>query len=208
MKKLFSLVITLALVLALAACGTGNSETSGSDSGSESKKKKELTTLKVGATPVPHAEILEKVQPILKDKGIKLKIKEFNNYVIPNKALNNGSIDANFFQHIPYLESQKEKHGYNFVSLGKVHLEPIGIYSKKYDSLKDLPKGAKILVSSAPASQSRILKVFADKGIIELKDGVGYSATFDDITSNPKNLKFEGKYDAAMLPTIYKNGGR
>ena len=132
MKKLFSLALVLALTLVLAACGNGG--------GGDDK------TITVGASPAPHAELLEQAKPILEDKGYDLKIKTINDYTTPNKLLDKGELDANFFQHTPYLDTEKKDKGYKIESAGNVHLEPMAVYSKKYKDLKDLPKGATVYV--------------------------------------------------------------
>jgi len=191
MKKLFSFASVLVLALVLAACGNG---------GGKDK------TITVGASPAPHAEILEKAKPLLKDKGYNLKIKTINDYTTPNKLLNKGELDANFFQHTPYLKTDKKDKGYKIESAGNVHLEPMAVYSKKYKSLKDLPKGATVYVSNNPAEEGRFLKFFVDEGLIKLKKGVKpENATFKDIAENKKDIKFNNKQSAEYLPKIYQN---
>ncbi|RDU36950.1 methionine ABC transporter substrate-binding protein [Neobacillus piezotolerans] len=200
MKKWLGTLLTFALVLVLAACG-------GSDDKTGSDNKKDDNKLVVGATNVPHAEILEKAKPILKEKGIDLEITTFTDYVLPNKALDSKELDANYFQHIPYFESQIKENGYKFANAGGVHIEPIGVYSKKYKSLDDLPKGAHIIVSSSVPDHGRILAMLESKGLIKLKDGVNkVEATVEDIVENPKNLNFDAKYEAKLLPQIYNQG--
>ena len=165
-----------------------------------------MTKLVVGASNVPHAEILEKAKPILKEKGIDLEIVKFQDYVLPNKALADKDIDANYFQHIPYLESQKKEHGYDFVNAGGIHIEPIGIYSKKYKSLEELPDGATIIMSNSVADHGRILSLLETQGLIKLKDGIDKTkATLDDIVENPKNLKIEATDAPEMMVTYYEN---
>ncbi|OXB92869.1 MetQ/NlpA family ABC transporter substrate-binding protein [Parageobacillus galactosidasius] len=200
MKKWISALFAIVLVLALAACGGNNNADGG-------KKEGKLTKLVVGASNVPHAEILEKAQPILKEKGIDLKIVKFQDYVLPNKVLADKEIDANYFQHIPYLEAQKKEHGYDFVNAGGIHIEPIGLYSKKYKSLEELPDGATIIMSNSVADHGRILSMLQEKGLIKLKEGIDKTkATVKDIVENPKHLKFEADVEAGLLPQIYKNG--
>lgn len=190
MKKLLGLILVLSLSVVLAACGGGGDD-------------KKIT---VGASPAPHAEILEKAKPLLKDKGYDLEIKTINDYTTPNKLLQNGEIDANFFQHTPYLKTESKDKGYDLESAGNVHLEPMAVYSKKYKSLKDLPKGATIYVSNNPAEQGRFLKFFVDEGLIKIKKGVKIEdAKFSDITENKKDLKFNDKQAAEFLPKIYQN---
>jgi D-methionine transport system substrate-binding protein len=199
MKKWFGLLLTLALTLALAACGSSEDKASGSK-----EEKKELV---VGASNVPHAEILEQAKPLLEEKGIELEIETFTDYILPNKSLDSGDLDANYFQHIPYFESQIAENGYEFENAGGIHIEPIGVYSKKYKSLEELPEGAHIIVSSSVADHGRILTMLEAKGLIKLKEGIDKTtATAKDIVENPKNLDFDAQYEAALLPQIYNNG--
>jgi D-methionine transport system substrate-binding protein len=200
MKKLLTLLFTAFLTVTLAACGGDEGNTSESSDG-ESKK------IVVGATAVPHAEILEQAAPILKEKGIELEITEFSGYELINQALVEGDLDANFFQHIPYLELEKEEKGYDIVKAGGIHIEPIGIYSKKYDKLEDVEDGATVLISSNKPDHGRILALFEKEGLIKLADGVEKgSATLDDIVKNPKNLKFDFEYAPEILPQVYNQG--
>ncbi|GIN88080.1 lipoprotein [Heyndrickxia sporothermodurans] len=197
MKKWIALLFTAVLVFGLAACGK-------SDEKSSDKKE---TKLVVGASNTPHAVILEKAKPILKKKGIDLKIEKFTDYVLPNKSLESKDLDANFYQHIPYLNKQIKEFGYDFVNAGGIHIEPMGIYSKKYKSLDKLPDGAKILMSNSVADHGRILTLFEKNGLIKLKDGINKDeATIKDIVDNPKHLKFDYEYDPAFLTTAYNNG--
>ncbi|WP_423408090.1 MetQ/NlpA family ABC transporter substrate-binding protein [Heyndrickxia sp. MSNUG] len=199
MKKWLIVFITLALSITLAACGTSDDKTEG---GKEESKK-----IVVGASNVPHAEILEEAKPLLKEKGYELEIKTFNDYIVPNQALDSKELDANYFQHIPYLESQMAENNYKFEVAGGIHIEPIGVYSKKYNSLDDLPKGAHIIMSSSVADHGRILTMLEKEGLITLKEGVEkVKATTDDIAENPKKLKFDTEYEAALLPQIFNNG--
>lgn len=124
-KKIFGFAATLLLTVGLAACGNGGSSSDSSNASDDD------TTLKIGASPTPHAEILEHVKPLLKDEGIDLEIVKFDDYVLPNQALSEGDIDANYFQHIPYLNKEIDEKGYDFVNAGAVHIEPMGLYSKK-----------------------------------------------------------------------------
>jgi D-methionine transport system substrate-binding protein len=201
LKKALSILLGLFLIIGLAACGS--SQKSDKNAGSSPQK---MTKLVVGASPVPHAEILNHIKPILKKKGIDLEVKEFQDYVLPNKALSAGQIDANYFQHIPYLDAQEKQYGYKFANVGAVHIEPIGLYSKKYKSVKDLPNGATIIMSNSVSDEGRLLGLLQQAGLIKLKSGVGYNATFKDIASNPKHLKLQANVDAGLLPQIYKNG--
>lgn len=199
MKKWLIVFLTLALSTVLAACGASEEKTEG---GNEESKK-----IVVGASNVPHAEILEEAKSLLEEKGYELEIKTFNDYVVPNQALESKQLDANYFQHIPYLESQMAEHGYKFENAGGIHIEPIGVYSKEHKSLDDLPKGAHVIMSSSVADHGRILTMLEKEGLITLKDGVEkVKATIDDIAENPKELKFDTEYEAALLPQIFNNG--
>jgi D-methionine transport system substrate-binding protein len=203
MKKWFTLVLTLVLAVVLAACGTSEKDNAegGNGAGGETKK------LVVGASNVPHAEILEEAKPLLEEKGIELEIVPFQDYVLPNQSLDSGELDANYFQHIPYLNAQIAENGYDFVNAGGIHIEPIGVYSQKYKSLEELPDGAHIIVSNSVADHGRILTMLEQKGLIKLKEGVEKTAaTVEDIVENPKNLNFDAEYEAALLPQIYNNG--
>ncbi|TYS66990.1 MetQ/NlpA family ABC transporter substrate-binding protein [Sutcliffiella horikoshii] len=194
MKRVLSLAVVSLLVLVLAACGGG-------EKGIEEGK------LVIGASNVPHAEILEEAKPILEEQGIELDIQTYTDYIIPNQALRDKDIDANFFQHEPYLKSQIAENDYKFVSAGGVHIEPIGVYSQEYDSLEELPEGAEILMSNSVADHGRILAMLEEKGLITLKEGVEItSASVDDIDENPKNLEFNTQFEAAFLPQAYLNG--
>jgi D-methionine transport system substrate-binding protein len=201
MKKWVKVVFMLVIALMLAACGTSKENTKG---GSGDKATKKLV---VGASNVPHAEILEEAKPLLEEKGIELEIVPFQDYVLPNQALNGKELDANYFQHIPYLNAQMDENGYDFVNAGGIHIEPIGVYSQKYKSLDELPDGAHIIVSSSVADHGRILTMLEKEGLITLKEGIEKTtATVDDIIENPKNLNFDAEYEAALLPQIYNNG--
>lgn len=207
MKKLLTAFLLAALAVVLVACGSDKKEgTEDSGSSSDSGSTDKPTELVVGASNTPHAIILEKAAPLLKEKGIELKIEEYTEYILPNKDLESGDLDANFFQHIPYLESQKADHGYDFVNAGGIHIEPIGVYSKKYDSLEDLPEGATILVSNSVADHGRILAMLESKGLIKLADGIDKTkAEVKDIVENPKNIEFDANYEAALLTQLYNN---
>jgi D-methionine transport system substrate-binding protein len=157
--------------------------------------------LKVGATPVPHAEILEFIKDDLAAEGIELDIVEFTDYVTPNLALDDGSIDANYFQHIPYLNQFNSDRDLNLKSVIKVHIEPIALYSEEYTNLEEIPEGASIAVPNDPSNEGRALLLLHNKGIITLDDPTNLSATPIDIIENPKNLKFE-ELEAAQLPRV------
>ncbi|MBO6290667.1 MAG: MetQ/NlpA family ABC transporter substrate-binding protein [Selenomonas sp.] len=191
-KRVLSLLAGLTVAaLALTGCG---GDTAGSSSSSAAK------TLKVGATAVPHAEILEAVKPVLEKDGVKLEIVEFNDYVQPNLALNDKELDANFFQHKPYLDNFMEEHkDVKLKSAFGVHIEPMGIYSKKVTDLKDLKDGASVSIPNDPTNGGRALLLLEKAGLLKLKAGVGEKATVQDVVENPKNLKFQ-EVEAAQVP--------
>ena len=155
--------------------------------------------IRVGVSPGPHAEILEKVKPLLAKQGIDLKIIEFSDYVVPNQALDAGELEANSFQHKPYLDNQVKDRGFKIESVGLTVNFPIGIYSSKYKSWAEIPDGATIAIPNDPTNGGRILLLLQDKGVLKLKDGVGFKPTVADITGNPKKLKIL-ELDAAQTP--------
>lgn len=163
--------------------------------------QKKTVKLVVGATPVPHAEILNIVKPILKAKGIDLQIKEFTDYVTPNLALNDKQIDANFFQHVPYMNEFAKEKGIKLVALTKVHVEPMGAYSKKIKKAADIKEGAVIAVPNDATNEGRALLLLQKQGLIKLKDSKGLAQTPLDITDNPKKLQFK-ELEAAQLPRV------
>ena len=165
--------------------------------GCSSSSAKDDKTINVGASPTPHSEILEVVKPILEKQGYKLNVVEFDDYVLPNTSLAEGELDANYFQHIPYLEETNEAKDLNLTYTAKVHIEPMGIYSSKFKSLDDLPKGAKIAVPNDATNEARALQLLADNKIIEIADDE--LVTVKDITSNPKNVEIV-ELDAAQVP--------
>ncbi|RDJ20175.1 MetQ/NlpA family ABC transporter substrate-binding protein [Bosea caraganae] len=155
--------------------------------------------VRIGASPGPHAEILEKVKPLAAKKGLDLKIVEFSDYVVPNQALDAGELEANSFQNQPYLDNQVKDRGYKLVSVGLTVNFPLGIYSSKYKNWSEVPDGATIAIQNDPTNGGRSLLLLQDKGIIKLKDGVGFKPTVADITANPKKLKIV-EIDAAQTP--------
>ncbi len=192
MKKISLLILTLVTIVTLSACG-------GSDA-----------TYKVGASPTPHAEILRQAQTLIDDE-FQFEIVEFNDYVLPNTALHEGEIIANFFQHIPYLEGQIAEHGYDFESVGGIHIEPIGLYSLDYDSLDDLPDSLEIIVSNSPSDRPRLLGVLEDAGLIEIKEDTTDEAItnanindLSDLFDSEKTITFS-EVDATQLYTNYSN---
>ena len=209
MKKLVSLLLSGVLAVGLlAGCG-GNTGSSGtadtpaanteSPAASTETGSLEGTTLKVGATPAPHAEILEVVKDILAEQGITLDIVQYNDYVQPNNAVEDGSLDANYFQHITYMNDFNDQNGTHLVSAAEVHYEPMSLYAGKVSSLDELADGALIGVPNDATNEARALLVLQQEGLITLRDGAGITATINDIVDNPKNLQFS-EMEAAQLP--------
>jgi D-methionine transport system substrate-binding protein len=187
MKKLVSLLIAGLLVLAI----NYNVEAKGNT-------EKPSSVISVGATPVPHAELLNLIKDDLAAQGITLKVVEFTDYVQPNVAVIAGDLDANFFQHIPYLDSNEEWSA-KLVSAFGVHVEPFGLYSSKHKDISALPNGATIAIPNDPSNGGRALLLLQAKGLITLRAGAGLTATSRDITGNPKNFRFR-ELEAAQLP--------
>lgn len=155
--------------------------------------------VRIGVSPGPHAEILEKVKPLLAPKGIDLKIIEFSDYVVPNQALDAGELEANSFQNQPYLDNQVKDRGFKLVSVGLTVNFPLGIYSSKYKSWADVPDGSSIAIQNDPTNGGRSLLLLQDKGVIKLRDGVGFKPGPIDIVANPKKLKII-EVEAAQTP--------
>ncbi|MEU8505239.1 MetQ/NlpA family ABC transporter substrate-binding protein [Streptomyces brevispora] len=187
---------TAALAFGLTACGTDSDPASKSDTGAKADTSKALV---VAASPTPHADILNFVKKNLAEKaGLKLEVKEFTDYVLPNTATETGQVDVNFFQHQPYLDDFNTKNNTHLVSVGTVHLEPLGFYSKKVKDLGDIKSGQTIAVPNDTTNEGRALQLLAANGLITLKDGVGTSAKLSDITDK-KGLKFK-ELEAATVP--------
>ena len=209
MKKLLSTVLAGALALSLAACGStasssaaASSEAASSEAvSSEAAETNDLagTTLKVAASPVPHAEILGVAKDILAEQGITLEIIEYTDYVQPNMVTESGEVDANYFQHTPYLDSFNEENGTHLVSVGAIHYEPFGLFAGKTATLDELADGAKIAVPNDTTNEARALQLLAAQGIITLKEGAGLTATKNDIAENPHNVDIV-EMEAAQLP--------
>lgn len=186
---------------ALTACG-GNSATSSSAATSgaaTSSSASNGTVITVGASPSPHAEILKAVEDEIKAAGYELKVVEYNDYVQPNVALSEGDLDANYFQHKPYLDNYNQENGTDLVSAAAIHFEPMGIYAGKSSDIKNVPDGAKIAVPSDATNEARALLLLQDQGVLKLKDGVGLEATKNDIAENPHNVEFV-EVEAASVP--------
>ena len=194
MKKILTLILALTMAVGLCACG-GGEEAPAEDTAAET------VTLKVTASPTPHAEILAQVVDVLAEQGIELVVTEYGDYVVPNTAVEEGAEDANFFQHAPYLESFNEENGTHLVSVAPIHYEPMGIYPGMTATLEELPDGATIAVPNDVTNEARALQLLAAQGLIEIDPAAGLNATPNDITSNPKNLQFK-EMEAAMLPQI------
>ncbi|VYT86740.1 methionine ABC transporter substrate-binding protein [Clostridium butyricum] len=192
MKKKSILSVVLAGVLAIGLIGCGGTGSNGS--GADSKDDK---VIKIGVTPKPHKEIVDAAVPLLEKEGYKVEITEFNDYVQPNTAVEEGSLDVNFFQHTPYLNEQVQSRGLHLKSVAAIHLEPMGLYSKKITSLDELKDGSTIAVPNDPSNEARALKLLAANGLIKIKDGE--LVTPADITENPKNLQFS-ELEAAAVP--------
>src|SRR5699024_141517 len=176
------------------------------NNGNENNGNEEELTIKIGASSVPHAEILEEAAPILEDEGITLEIEQYEDYVLPNDDLASGDLDANYFQHIPYLEQTVEDTGYELTHIGGVHIEPIAAYSKSIDSIDAIEDGTEVVLSNSVADHGRVLQLFEANGLVTLKDGVDEgTAELDDIEDNPKNLTFSPDYEPAFLPEIYES---
>ena len=188
MKRSITVILALALVLSvLAGCGAG----SGNDK-----------TITVAASSAPHAEILEQCIPILQEQGYTLEIKVMDDYIIPNTSTESGDVDANYFQHQPYLDDFNASNGTHLVTVARVHYEPYGIYAGTCDSLDAIPDGAQIAVPNDTTNEARALLLLEANGIIKLADGVGLTATKNDIVDNPKNVDIL-EMEAALLPAQF-----
>ena len=217
MKRSY-LVTAAAAVLAaltLTACGGSKEETAAAaaettaeaaaeaadDAAEETEAKAsgELVEIVVGASPAPHAEILAAAEPVLNEAGYTLKIVEYTDYVQPNLALEAGELDANYFQHGPYLEQFNEEQGTDLVSAGTIHYEPFGIYAGKTASLEELADGATVAVPNDTTNEARALLLLEAQGLLKLKEGAGLDATRNDIEENPKNLEIL-EVEAAQIP--------
>ena len=217
MKKTFGVVTAAVLAAASIAGCSGNkaaettaaettaaassaAETTAETTAEETTASSgELQKIVVGASPAPHAEILKAANDVLKEKGYELEIKEYVDYIQPNLALESGDLDANYFQHKPYLDTFNEENGTHLVSAGAIHYEPFGIYAGKSDSLDELADGAEVLVPNDVTNEARALLLLQDQGLLTLKEDAGLTATINDITENPKNLDIV-ELEAAQLP--------
>ena len=191
MKKRSILTVIIAGIVAVGLVGCGNS---GSSSSNDDK------VIKVGVSPVPHEEIMEVAKPLLEEKGYTVEIVEFTDYVLPNTSLENGEIDANYFQHIAYLNSFNEDNGTHLTYTAEIHLEPMGAFSKKYKSVDEVEEGATVAVPDDPSNEARALRVLAAAGLIEVNDGE--LITIADITSNPRFLSISSPFSCKFLSPI------
>ncbi len=208
MKKLIAIVLTLVLALSFAACAQPEAapaesaapETteSAAPETTESAAPAELVKVKVGASVTPHAEILNAVKDELKAAGYDLEVVEFTDYVLPNTALEQGDLDANYFQHTPYLDNFNEEKGTHLVAVGKIHYEPFGIYAGKTSDLSAIPDGGSIAIPNDGTNEARALLLLEAQGLIKLKEGITFTATVLDIAENPKNLSIK-EIEAAQL---------
>ena len=224
MKKLISAALAAVLALSLAACGQDTSSSAAADTTADASQGSQTasdetagaftgdgfdesidyasldgTTIKVAASPTPHAEILAVAGDILAQAGIKLEVVEFTDYVQPNMVTESGEVDANYFQHQDYLNNFNEENGTHLVSVAEIHYEPLGLYPGKTKSIDELADGAKISVPNDTSNEARALQLLAAQGLIELDPDAGLTATKNDITSNPKNLEIV-EMEAAQLP--------
>lgn len=195
-KTILSVLLTGALAIGLMGCGANSGDETGNAGSAGSTEDKTIT---IGVSPVPHKEIVEAIKPDLEAKGYKVDIVEFADYVTPNTALEEGDLDANYFQHISYLNESNEGKGLNLTYTAAIHLEPIGIYSKTVKSLDEVKDGARVAVPNDPSNEARALRLLESKGLIKLNDGE--LVTVKDITENPKNLEIE-ELEAAQLPRV------
>lgn len=200
MKRL-ALIFALSVAFVISGCGDSSNSSDSSAKGEATENSGDLVVIKVGATPNPHARILENIKDDLKSDGVDLQIVEFSDYVLPNISLNDGELDANFHQHQPYLDKLAEDKKLDLKSIAKIHIEPLGLYSKKIKEISELKNSATIAIPNDPSNGGRALILLNDNGIIKLKDASNLYATEIDIAENPKKLKIK-PVDTAMLPKI------
>jgi len=199
-KKQLKILVALTLIalLSLGLMGCGNTANSGSTPAAAENTKPAAVTLKVGASPTPHAEILNAIKPLLAEKNITLEVVEFDDYVLPNTALENKELDANYFQHLPYLEDFNAKNGTKLSSAVAVHYEPMGIYPGQLKTLEEIQDGATIAVPNDATNEARALLLLEQAGLIKVREDAGLQATILDITENPKNIKIQ-ELEAAQV---------
>ena len=192
-NKIITTAAVLTATLSLAGCGTENAPaaTANAQAGNDTPAVETTTTIKVGANITPHAEILEEAKPLLAEKGINLEIVQLEDSITPNTGVIEGSLDANYFQHVPYLEQFNAENGSDLVSIGAIHYEPFGIYAGRVSDLAELPDGALVAVPNNVTNEARALLLLAQEGLLTLKDDAGITATVEDIVENPKNIQFK-----------------
>ena len=207
-KLLAGLLSTTFVVAALTGCGSADNtesaaaeEVAGAVEEAVEAASGDLTTIKVAASATPHAEILEFAAPLLEEKGYKLDVTVFDDYVQPNLVVESGEFDANYFQHVPYLDSFNEEQGTHIVDAGDIHYEPFGIYPGTKASLDDVADGDVIAIPNDTTNEARALLLLQDNGLLTLKDGAGLTATINDITENPKNIEFQ-ELEAAQVARV------
>ncbi|MCI6857801.1 MAG: MetQ/NlpA family ABC transporter substrate-binding protein [Eubacterium sp.] len=195
MKKFGAILLASVLALGtLTGCGS-------TDKSAESTTQQESKVIKIAASATPHAEILEEAKPIMKEKGYDLQITVFDDYVQPNEVVNSGEFDANYFQHITYLNEFNKEKGMDLVDAGDIHYEPFGIYAGTKKSLDEIADGDEIAVPNDTTNEARALLLLQDNGIIKLKDGAGLTATVNDIAENPHNVKIV-ELEAAQVARV------
>lgn len=198
-KNLITLAIFAAFAINVAAgCGGGDAAATEAASDTEDGR----TTIVIGASPTPHCEILEQAKPILAEEGIDLEIVTLEGSDTPNISLEDGSMDANFYQHQPYLDDWNKEHGSKLVSAGAVHYEPFGIYPGKTKDLSELPDGAKVAIPNDVTNEARGLLLLQNEGLLTLKEGVDIRATIQDIAENPKDIEFVEIADAQLVKSL------
>ncbi len=198
-KRTISAALGLTFAFSLMGCGTGKTTENAAASVTqeesevtvEKTNEEENTVLRVGANITPHSEILEQAVPLLAEKGITLEVVKIEDSVSPNTALVEGSLDANYFQHVPYLEQFNEENGTDLISVGAIHYEPFGIYAGKTKDLSELPEGAIVAVPNNVTNEARALLLLQQEGFLTLKEGAGINATVEDVVENPKNITFK-----------------
>lgn len=195
LKTLVALSLIALLSLGLMGCGKG---TQANSTTAAAETKPAAVTLKVGASSTPHGEILNAIKPLLAEKNITLEVVEFDDYVLPNTALENKELDANYFQHLPYLEDFNAKNGTKLSSAAAIHYEPMGIYAGQIKNLADLQDGATIAVPNDATNEARALLLLEQAGLIKVKEDAGLQATVLDIIENPKNIKIQ-ELEAAQV---------
>ena len=197
-KKWLGLVLAMVAALSMTVI-------SGCASNKDADASVEKTSIKVGVTPGPHAEIMEVVQKVAAQDGLKIEIIEFSDYIQPNVALNQSEIDVNSYQHQPFLDAQVKDRGYKIETLAKTILFPMGVYSKNLTAIQQVPENSVIAIPNDPSNGGRALNILEKAGLIKLKENAGLSATAADIVENPKNIEFDANYEPALMTQLYNN---